>query len=376
MLSRRASFSAMIAFALAGLPVGGVAHAQTSYKIGVLAGLSGLGSQIGEWMVQGAQVAADAVNKAGGPVRLTIVTEDSQWNPQKGVEGFNKLVSVDRVDALLAGGSSVMEAIAPLADQSRLVVMNTGAQSPKMAGIGKYTFHVLQLADFDIQVLAEYAFRQLGVRKAAIMYVNNDTGKFNQRQFARDLERLGGTIAATEAFKPNETNYGVQVAKVAAAAPDAVYVVGTPAELPFAVKQLRTSLPKTQILSYAGLESQEFLSAARDAANGIVYTTTWFDPASDDPGVKTFVEAYKAKVGAPPTSPYVGYGYDAVRILASALAEARQPGEKLRETIARTRRYPGVTGESVFREDGTVAKAIAVKRVSDGKYEVVTVVNP
>jgi branched-chain amino acid transport system substrate-binding protein len=102
------------------------------------------------------------------------------------------------------------------------------------------------------------------------MYVNNDTGKSNQVEFTRDFEKLGGKVVAIEAFKPNETNYGVQVAKIAAMTPDCVYMVGTPAELPFAVKQLRTSLPKVQILSYAGLESQEFLNAAGDAANGIV----------------------------------------------------------------------------------------------------------
>jgi len=142
------------------------------------------------------------------------------------------------------------------------------------------------------------------------------------------------------------------------------------------VKQLRTSLPKVQILSYAGLESQEFLNAAGDAANGIVYTTTHFDPTSGDPAVKAFADAYRAKFGSIPSSPYIGYGYDAVQIVAAALADAKEPGEKLRDTIMRIRRFPGVTGDSVFRDDGTVAKAIAVKEVKNGKYELINVVKP
>jgi branched-chain amino acid transport system substrate-binding protein len=352
------------------------AQSTTVYKIGVLAGLSGLGSQIGQWMLQGVEVGSDVAAKSGQAIRFSTVAEDSQWNPQKGLEGFNKLVNVDKIDVLVSGGSSVMEAVAPLADQRKLVLMNTGAQSPKMAGIGTYTFSVLQLADFDIKVLASYAFKQMSLRKAAVMYVNNDTGKFNQAEFAKDFEKEGGKIVATEAFKPNETNYGVQVAKVASAAPDCVYMVGTPAELPFAVKQLRAVLPKVQILSYAGLESQEFLNAAGDAANGIVYTTTHFDPSSSDPNVMKFAEAYRARYGSAPSSPYVGYGYDAIQILAIALAEAKEPGEKLRDTIMRIRRFPGVAGESVFRDDGTVAKAIDVKVVKNGKYEALTVVNP
>jgi branched-chain amino acid transport system substrate-binding protein len=347
-----------------------------TYKIGVLAGLSGLGSQIGQWIAQGADIGVETINREAGRQRFTIVTEDSQWNPQRGVEGFNKLLNVDRVDVVLAGGSAVMEAIAPISDSRQLVLMNVGAQAPTMAGIGRFTFSVLQLADFDIQVLANYAYNQLGRRAAAMLYINNDTGRFNQEQFSRDFQRLGGRIVAAEAFRPNETNYGAQVAKVASANPDSVYVVGTPAELPFAVRQLRGTLPQVQILSYAGLESQEFLNAAGESANGIVYTTTFFDPGSEDPAVRAFVAAYRAKFNAAPASPYVGYGYDAMTIVNTALAEARAPGEPLRAAIMRIRRFPGVTGASVFRDDGTVSKAIAVKRVNAGRFELVTVVQP
>lgn len=347
-----------------------------TYKLGALAGLSGLGSAIGQWIVQGAEIAIARINRETGITRFTLTSEDSQWNPQRGLEGFNKLINVDRVDAVLSGGSAVMEAIAPIAESRQLVLMNVGAQAPTMAGIGRFTFSVLQLADFDIQVLANYAYGTMGRRRAAMMYVNNDTGRFNQVEFRRVFERLGGTIVAAEAFRPNETNYGAQVAKIASENPDSVYVVGTPAELPFAVRQLRGALPQVQILSYSGLESQEFLNAAGDSANGIVYTATFFDPASTEPLIRTFVEAYRARFNAVPTSPFVGYGHDAVSILHTALNETRAPGEPLRAAIMRIRRFPGVTGDSVFRDDGTVSKAIAIKQIRDGRFSLITVVQP
>jgi branched-chain amino acid transport system substrate-binding protein len=372
MLNRR-ELVAAIAFAAAA-PFDR-ALAQAERRIGVLAGLTGGGAQIGQWMLQGAEVAVEVLRKRGGP-SFVLVGEDTQWNAQKGVEGFNKLTTVDRVDVLLAGGSAVMEAIAPIADQRQIVIMNTGAQSPKMAGIGKFTFSVLQLADFDIQVLARFTAEKLGLRQAGMLYINNDTGKFNQAEFSKAFQERGGKIVAGEAFRPNETNYGAQLAKISAAAPDCIYVVGTPAEMPFAVKQTRALMPKTQILSYAGLESQEFISAAGEAANGIVYTTTYFDPSSDDPVTKEFVEAHRARFGSPPVSPYLGYGYDAVMIIAEALTVARAPGEPLRAAIAQRKRFPGVAGESVFREDGTVAKAIAVKKIEGGRFQVIDVVKP
>lgn len=370
--------AALLALPILLLAATGPAAAQDrTYKVGVLAGLSGLGAQIGQWMLDGVETAATAIDGEADGRRYEIIAEDSQWNPQKGIEGFNKLVNIDRVDVLISGGSSVMEAIAPLADQHGLVVVNAGAQSPKMAGLGRYVFSVLQLADFDIRVLTRYAHDELGYRKVALMYINNDTGKFNQAQFATDFEALGGEIAAAEAFRPNETNYGAQLAKIRASRPDALYVVGTPAEMPFAVKQARQMLPDVPILSYAGLESQEFLDAAGAAAEGIIYTTTAFDPGSDDPGVRAFVDAYAATKGGEPASPYIGYGYDALRIFDQALDETGgEAGEALRAAILERREFPGVTGDNVFQDDGTVAKAVAVKTVENGRFRVVTVVEP
>ncbi len=352
------------------------AQDKVEYKIGVLAGLSGLGAQIGQWMLAGAEAGAANLKASGGPT-FRIVAEDSQWNPQKGVEGFNKLVNVDETAIVLAGGSAVVEAIAPLATQGHILVMNTGAQSPNMAGVGPMVFSVLQLSNFDTQVLSEYAFSELGYKSIATLYVNNDTGTFNEAAFGEAFKAVGGTIVASESFKPDEMSYGVQLAKIRAAQADAVYIVGRPSELPFAVRQTRQMLPGLPILSYAGLESKEFLDAAGDAANGIVYTTTAFDPSSDAQNVQDFVKAYKDVTGEAPSSPYAGYGYDAVMIAAKALEQTGgETGDALAKAILDIAKFPGVTGENLFRDDGTVAKAVAIRKVENGAFSTVTVVEP
>jgi branched-chain amino acid transport system substrate-binding protein len=378
MLNRRQFTAAAVSgFALSLMPRALRAQNTQAVRVGVVAGLSGLGGQIGQWMVDGAQTAVSVLNKSGGGRTYSLIAEDCQWNAQKGVEAFNKLVNIDKVDVLLSGGSAVMEAIAPLADQRQLVNMNVGAQAPTMAGIGKFTFSVLQLADFDIRVLTQYAAKTMGLKSAAMLYINNDTGKFNQAEFAKGFQAQGGSIVAAEAFKPNETNYGAQLAKIRAANPAAIYVVGTPAEMPFAVKQTRAMVPNAQILAYAGIESQEFLDAAGDAAEGIIYTTTAFDPTSQSPAVKTFVEAYRALKNADPKSPYIGFGYDAMTIIDTALKEdGGKTGEPLREAIYKIRKFPGVTGDNVFQDNGTVSKSIAVKKVEGKQFKVVTVVAP
>lgn len=360
---------------MAGL-AGTAAAQDKEYKIGSLNGLSGLGAQIGQWVTEGAEAACDQLGKSGG-MKCSIIAEDSQWSPQKAVDGFNKLLNVDNIDFLLSGGSAAMEAIAPLSTQAKMVVMNTGAQSPQMAGIGPYIFSVLQLSDFDTAVLSKYAVNDLGYKKIATLYVNNDTGTFNQSAFSKSFEANGGKIVAQESFRPNETSYGVQLAKIRAAQPDAIYIVGTPAELPFAVRQTRQFAPKIPILSYAGLESKEFLDAAGGAANGIIYTTTAFDPKSEEPNIRDFVAAYKARFNREPTSPYAGYGYDAVMIASAALKKTNgETGEPMAKAIQEIKEFPGVTGDNIFRSDGTVAKAVAIRKIDNGAFTTVTVVQP
>jgi branched-chain amino acid transport system substrate-binding protein len=371
------SIVALIGFTCIGLISGpGHVEAQTTYKIGILGGLSGLGAQIGQWTVQGAKAGVEVTNASGGPVKFELIAEDMQWNPQKAVEAFNKLVNVDHVVAVLAGGSAAMQAIAPIADDDKIVLLNIGAQAPTMAGIGKFTFSVLQLANFDVGVLAKYAYETMKLRRVALFYVSDDTGKFNQSEFDRVFTKLGGQISARESFRPSDTNYGAQVAKIASTRPDAVYLVGQPSDLPFAARQLRASMPTIPILSFAGAESQEFVNAAGSAGNGIIYTTTYFDPTSKDPAIVAFTDMYRKDNAQDPASPYIGYGYDGVRILAAALAISKQPGEELRKTIAATKTYPGVTGASIFQDDGTVSKAIAIKQIKDGKFETLSVVQP
>ncbi len=357
--------------------VGSTVASAAEITVGLVAGLSGGGAQIGQWMVQGAETAIERINAQGEETTFKLVAEDTQWNAQKTVEAFNKLVSVDGASIILVGGSSPLQAVAPLADQQDIILFNIGAQSPAVAGIGRNVFHALQLSDVDIGVMAKYAHDELGLRKLGVMYVNNDTGKFTQAEFVDKFKAAGGEVVAQEAFNQNDSNFGVQLAKLSAAKPDSVYLVGTPAELPFAVKQARQIIPDVNIVSYAGIESQELLDAAGDAANGIVYSTTYFDPKSDAEQVRMFVGEYMERYGGEPVSPYITYTYDAMTILARALSKTGgEAGTALRDKILDIRTFPVITGDTVFRDDGTVVKAIAIKEIRDGAFALRKVIDP
>ncbi|WP_158541509.1 ABC transporter substrate-binding protein [Pelagibacterium lacus] len=363
----------LIATAFAALlGIGNSAYAQQDpIRVGVLVGTSGASGQIGNWTNRGVEIAIEELNEAAGFQRFSMFSEDSEYKAQKGLEGFNKLTNVDGIDVLITSGSAVLPTIAPLADQRELVMMNVGAQSPAMAGIGKFTFSVIQLADFDIAVMANYAFDTLDFQRGAALYISNDIGQTNVVEFERQFTQLGGEMVAIESFRASDTNYGPQVAKIAAAQPDFVYLVGDVDVAAAATRQIKALMPNVQILTYGGMESQLFLDAAGAAAEGLLYTQTDFDPSSDDPAIAAVAQRYQTRYGEDFTSPFIGYAYDAMMVVAAALDAAGETGEPLRAAIMDRRDFPGITGDVVFRDDGTVSKSVIIKGVRDGAFVLV-----
>ncbi len=370
MIFRRTMLATILGGAL--MLQAGLAQAADPVRVGVLVGTSGASGQIGNWTNRGVALAVEQLNTAAGAERFRIFAEDSEYKAQKGLEGFNKLVTVDGIQVLITSGSAVLPTLAPLADQRELVMLNVGAQSPAMAGIGKYTFSVIQLADFDIQVMAGYALNTLQMQRGAILFVSNDIGKSNAAEFERQFTALGGQLSAIESFRASDTNYGPQLAKIASTRPDFVYLVGDVDVAAAATRQIKALMPQVQILTYGGMESQLFLDAAGTAAEGMLYTQTDFDPATAGGDLAALAAAYSAKYAEELTSPYVGYAYDAMMIVGAALDTAGAPGEPLRAAIMAQRSFPGVTGDVVFRDDGTVSKSVVIKGVRAGRFELVS----
>ena len=122
-------FSLFLVFAL--LISGCIKKEPETYKVGAILPLSGSGANYGKWEKQGVDLAVDEINQAGGinGKKIEIIFEDSKSLPKDGVSAMNKLSSVDKVPVAIAGISSVVLACAPVADQYKVVLLNSGGVS-------------------------------------------------------------------------------------------------------------------------------------------------------------------------------------------------------------------------------------------------------
>src|SRR5579871_5936462 len=154
------------------------ALAEEELSFGLAMPLTGSQALYGQDQVKASQWAVDEINKAGGinGKKLKMIVVDTQADPQIGIQMTNRLVSVDKTPVFVTAWSGVVKAVAPIANDNKVVELSIGANSPDVAKLGDYVYTTFPLADVDVAAVAKYAFTTLGKKKAAVVYINNETG--------------------------------------------------------------------------------------------------------------------------------------------------------------------------------------------------------
>src|SRR5262245_37750819 len=154
------------------------ASAQDTLRFGLAMPLTGSQALYGQDQVKAAEWAVGEINKAGGinGKKLEMLVLDTQADPQLGIQMANRLVSVEKVPTFVTAWSAVVKAVAPVANDNKVVELSIGASSPDVATLGDYVFTTFPLADIDIAAVAKYSVATMGKKKAAIVYINNETG--------------------------------------------------------------------------------------------------------------------------------------------------------------------------------------------------------
>ncbi|MHA1114158.1 MAG: ABC transporter substrate-binding protein, partial [Alphaproteobacteria bacterium] len=216
------------------------ARAET-YKIGAIMAMTGAASFYGTIMTRGAQLAIDEINAAGGinGNMLELVIEDHKGGkPQPAVSGMNRMISLQKVQAVLSSFSPPTLAIAPIADEKGILVLNGGGVSNKLIGASKYLFHNRSLA-IDLARGIAIRAHQRGFERMAQIGIKDEFGDSVISEANKVWKKLGHTVVATEQYAQGATNVDTQIAKLRAAKPDFVANWGLANEAGRIVKRMR-----------------------------------------------------------------------------------------------------------------------------------------
>jgi branched-chain amino acid transport system substrate-binding protein len=376
----RRMLSLAVAASVASLAAAPAAQAQgqsgESRKIGFLMPLTGGSGKLGQMMMEGSTLAVEEVNAAGGaggrPIEL--FPEDSQALAKQAIAGFKRLADYNKTEVIFTGWTTVVSAVAPLAEQSKVMLLSASTASPAIRGISPYFQSTWMFDDETVKLILPYAKDKLNVKKLAVLTVVSDLGTALAKSVRAEWERIGGAVSAEEVHQQAEANFRPILLKLVNSKPDAIYLTSSNGkQLAQIVRQARELGYKGIFLSYGAFEDPEVLALGAQA-DGCYYTSPAFDAGSGNPATKKFVDAFQKKYARVPNVHQANH-YDLIylyKTVADGLAKQNQQltGTGFRDyLVAHIPEYKGAAGTYRFNyKDGSVLRSSTVKVVKDGKF--------
>ncbi len=368
-------------FALVAALIAGCSRPSTdTIKVGEYASLTGKEASFGQSSHKGITMAIEELNAAGGVLgkKLELISADNQTKPGESATAVKKLISRDHVIALLgevASGRS-LEA-APIAQASHIPMIAPAATNPKVTRTGDYIFRVCFIDPFQGKVMAKFALTDLKAKKVAILSSVSNAYSVGLAKFFREtFTEGGGEIAAENNFSEGDKDFRAQLTAVKAAGVDAVFVPAYYTEAALIARQARDLGITVPFFGGDGWEAPQLLEIGGNALDGCFYSTH-FSPQNTEPAVQEFVKKFKARWNNETPDAFAALGYDAAYVLVDAIKRAgTTAGPQLRDALAATKNFSGVTGITTIDKNRDASKPAAILAIKDGKLSFLKTVAP
>ena len=339
--------------------------------VGYYGDLTGRTSNFGQSTKNGVEMAVAEINKTGGINGrvIRILSEDDEGRPEKAATVVTKLIDQDRVIALIGENTSGNTlAAAPKAQASHVPMVSPAATTPAVTQVGDYIFRVCFIDPFQGAVMAKFAANTLKAKTAAIMLdFNSPYSRGLTEFFERSFAQLGGKVVGKQSYTQGDRDYKGQLTAIRALNPDVIYVPGYYGEVGVIAKQAQQLGMKAPLLGGDGWDATQLWELGGDALTGDFISNHY---SVDDPSplIQNFVKDYKARYGNVPDA-LAALGYDATKLLADALKRAgTTTGSRLRDAIAETKNFAGVTGSITIDSERNAVKPAVVLKLEGRKY--------
>jgi branched-chain amino acid transport system substrate-binding protein len=347
--------------------------------VGEYASLTGGTATFGKSSNAGVQLAVEEINASGGLLgkKLRVVVEDDQSKPEEARTAVLKLLKQNQAVAVLGEvASSRSLAAAPECQRAGVPMISPASTNPKVTAVGDYIFRVCFIDPFQGSTMAKFAAETLKAKTAAILRdIKNDYSVGLADFFRDEFVRHGGKILTDLSYSEGDIDFKAQLTAIRGVQPDVVFVPGYYTEVGLIARQARELGITVPLLGGDGWDSPRTIEIGGAAVNGCYFSNHY---AADDPNpvVQKFIEKFRAKYSEVPDAMAV-LGYDAAQVLADAIRRAgTTEGRKLRDAIAATKDFPGVSGTITIDAERNARKSIVVLKIDGGKVQFFQKVEP
>lgn len=341
--------------------------------IGLLAPLTGFAAADGASVKNSVDLAVEKVNGAGGLLgrKVRLVAYDDRADAKEAVALARKLIQQDRVVGVIGGSYSMpTRAVAPIFQDEKIPLVAAYAIHPEVTQAGEFVFRNGFLGAVEGRAAAYTAIELLRAKRIALLTSDNDFGRTLSEGFREYLARstpAKAEIVIALSYPMQEKDFKPYLTKIREARPEVLFASGYYFQTGPVLKQARELGMTLQIIGEEGADSPKTLEIAGEAAEGFIIVTN-LNRDDPRPFVQEFLKEYERRFKIQPDM--VGASaYDAFMILADGIRRAKTTaGPAVREAIAATRNYDGLTGVIRGFQRGEVVKEVQIQEVRGGRF--------
>lgn len=347
--------------------------------IGEFGSLTGNEATFGQSTNKGIRMAFDEINAAGGVKgkKLKLITYDNQGKPDESASVVKRLITQDKVLAIIGEvASSRSLAAAPIAQQYKVPMISPSSTSPKVTAIGDYVFRICFIDPFQGKVMAKFMLDNLKLKKVAILRdVKNEYSVGLADVFSKEVVAKGGEVSADVSYQAGDIDFKAQLTQIKSKNVEAIFIPGYYTEVGLITYQARQLGIKAVFLGGDGWDSADLERNSKKAANGSYYSNH-YSTESTDPRVQEFIQKFKTKFNEVPDA-MAALGYDAAKILVAAMERTSDmTPEQIKNEIAKTKDFPGVTGNTSLDADRNAVKNAVIVQVEGDQRKFIASIAP
>lgn len=327
----------------------------------------------------GARLAIDQLNAAGGVLgqKLELLVEDDHNEPSEAASAVSKLITRDHVVALIGeNASSRSLAAAPIAQNYQVPMVSPSSTNVEVTKKGDYIFRVCFVDPYQGKALATFARETLHAKTAALLVdARSDYSVGLAESFRKAFTAAGGEIVQEQKYSEGDSDFSAQLTVLRNSSPDALMIPGYYTDAGLIARQARSLGIPSVLLGADGWDSPKLAEIGGRAVEG-AYFSNHYSVDDPSPAVRTFVDDYRKVYGAAPDS-IAALSYDAARLIADAMRRAGSTeGKRLRDSLASTADFPGVTGTITMDPDRNPVKPAVILKVEGGRFRYAATVPP
>jgi branched-chain amino acid transport system substrate-binding protein len=339
-------------------------------KIGLSAPITGNFAEYGENFKYATQMAVDKLNAAGGirGKKVELVVMDSKGDPKEAALIAQNFVQNQDIVAEVGDFSSTCcLAAAPIYERGGLVQLSPTSSHPDFAKSGAYMFGIVGTQDaegpFNVKYIAQ---SYLKMKSVAVIFVNNDWGVVTKEKFGAAAKKFHLKVTMEQPFFEGEKDFNATLTKLRQSKPDGIYIAAMYNDASLICRQISKMGWKLKMLAPSSVFSDKLLEIGGQSVEGLA-TNTFFALNDPNPKVQEFIKEFNKRAKRDPNL-HAACAYDSMMLLANTMKKSGFDRKAIRDVLAKTKGYQGITGNLTFTKVGDIVRKYKVMVVEKGNW--------